>query len=279
MRKISIVVAACLGLVAHGLNFEEFKGFASPESVYVTDSYVYVSNVGKKLEPLAKDNDGFISKLDRNGKVIEKEFLNGINAPKGMAIIGHTLYVVDIDVLRGFNLDNKKEVFNMPIKGAIFLNDIANLDNNTLFVSDTGTGVIHKVNLKNKTYSTFVKIDPKYAGPNGLLLDGNTLITVTYDPNGKIAGRVLKINLSNKKMSEFSKVSGALDGVAFDKQGNLIVSSWGDNFKGKIYKIDKKAHAVELGLPAMFGPADIFYKDGYLWVPKMGENAILKIKL
>lgn len=62
--------------------------------------------------------------------------------------IGKTFYVVDIDVLRGFDLKTKKEIFNLPIKGAIFLNDIEKLDDNMLLVSDTGTGLILKVDLK-----------------------------------------------------------------------------------------------------------------------------------
>lgn len=47
-----------------------------------------MSNVGEKLEPLAKDNDGFISKLDKNGKVLEYKFLTHLNTPKGMMEIG-----------------------------------------------------------------------------------------------------------------------------------------------------------------------------------------------
>ena len=282
MKKITALALSSVLSVAFAGNMatQEFKGFASPESVYVTSQYVLVSNVGPKLDPLAKDNDGFISKLDKNGNVIEKEFIKGINAPKGMSVVDGVLYVVDIDVLRGFNLKTKKQVFEMPIKGAIFLNDIAVKDSNTLYVSDTGTGIIHEVDLKKSSYKTLVKIPSEYMGPNGLLKNGNELITVTYDPNGKDNGRVLKINLKDKKITVFSDLEGPLDGVAFDKKGNLLVTSWGENLKGALYSIDRSGKVKKVDLPDMAGPADIFYDHdkNTLWIPKMAENAILKLQ-
>ncbi|PAF52668.1 ATP-binding protein [Helicobacter sp. 13S00477-4] len=264
-------------------NSKDISGFNSPESVYVDGKNVYVSNVGVELQPLAKDNDGFISKLDINGKIIEKHFIDGMNAPKGMSVIGNTLYVVDIDVLKGFNLKNKKQVFSLPIKGAIFLNDIAVLDNNTLFVSDTGTGIIHQVNLKNKDYKNFVTLDIKqYGGPNGLLIDkkNQRLYTVGYDPIGNAGGLVIYIDLKDKNhtLHMLSDIRGQLDGITFDSKGNLLVSSWGENLKGIIYSIDKNGKVKVLDLPAMKGPADIFYDGKNLWIPKMAENKVLKIQ-
>lgn len=279
MKKITTLALSGFLSLTLAYNLEEFDGFASPESIYVNNNDVYVSNVGTKLEPLAKDNDGFISKLDKNGNVVDKFFIKNINAPKGMSIIGDVLYVVDIDVLRGFNLKNKKEVFNLPIKNAIFLNDIAIKDNNTLFVSDTGTGIIHLVDLKKKKYSTFVQLDlQKYAGPNGLLINGNNLITVTYDANGKLDGMVLEINMQNKKMKQISNLRGALDGVVLDAQNNLLVSSWGENLEGKVYKIQNNDFET-LDLPDIKGPADMFFDGEFLWIPKMVEGKILKVKL
>lgn len=55
---------------------------------------------------MAKDNDGFISKLDKNGDILQLKFISNLNAPKGMSKIKDILYVVDIDVVYGFK-DNK----------------------------------------------------------------------------------------------------------------------------------------------------------------------------
>lgn len=240
-----------------------------------------MGNVGEKLEPFNKDNDGFISKLDKSGKIIEKKFLSNLNAPKGMNTINGVLYVVDIDTLKGFDLKSKKEVLNLPIKGAIFLNDIVALDDENLLVSDTGTGIIHQVNVKNKQYETFVVVDLKFGGPNGILLDlkNNRLIAVGYDPNGKAKGSIISIDLTSKKQSALSEPLGALDGVVWAKNGDLLVSDWGENLQGVIYRLDKNGKIEKLDLPAMKGPADMVSDGENLWIPRMVEGKVLKITL
>ena len=194
------IISSGLALSANAAQPQHIEGFSHPESVFVNKGEVYVSNIGEKLEPMAKDNDGFISKLDKNGKVVELKWIENLNAPKGMNVIGNTLYVVDIDTLKGFDIKSKKEVLNIPVSGAVFLNDIVVLDKNTLLVSDTGTGIIHSFNLAKKTYETFTTLDSMYAGPNGLLLDSKkkSLIVVGYDPAGKQKGSVVKIDLKTK---------------------------------------------------------------------------------
>ncbi|EAI1396108.1 ATP-binding protein, partial [Campylobacter jejuni] len=262
------------------LKYQEFDGFKSPESIFVDKNYVYISNVGEKLEPLAKDNDGFISKLDKNGKVLEHKFLTHLNAPKGMMEIGKTLYVVDIDVLRGFDLKTKKEIFNLPIKGAIFLNDIEKLDDNTLLVSDTGTGLILKVDLKTKQYDELLKLDlAKFGGPNGLYLDRkkHKLFIAGYHPDGVSGGVVMAYDLNTKELSIIKNEKESYDGIVPYKDG-LLVSSWGNNLNGYIYNLDN-VKSVKLELPLMKGPADIFIEGNILWIPKMAEGKIFKVEL
>ena len=101
-----------------------------------------------------------------------------------------------MDTRKGFDLKSKKEVLNLSIKGAIFLNDIVALDDENLLVSNTGTGIIHQVNVKNKQYETCVVVDLKFGGPNGILLDlkNNHLIAVGYVPNGKAKGSTISID-------------------------------------------------------------------------------------
>ncbi|MGH2327822.1 ATP-binding protein [Campylobacter taeniopygiae] len=272
------LVATCA--FAGEMKYQEIDGFLSPESVFVDKNAMYVSNVGKKLEPLAKDNDGFISKLDKNGKVLEYKFLSNLNAPKGMKEIKNVLYVVDIDTLKGFNLSTKKEVFNLPIKGAIFLNDIEKLNDTTLLISDTGTGIVHKVDLKTKKYDELLKLDLKeFGGPNGLFLHKNLLYIAGYDPSGVSGGVVLSYDLKNKKIQVIKSEKEPYDGIIL-KNDILYVSSWGKDLKGVIYGLNLKNKSVKkLDLPLMKGPADIFLDKNNLWIPKMAEGKILKVEL
>lgn len=281
MFKKMAIIFALVGALAWNVSAKEIDGFSHPESVFVIGEDVFVGNVGEKLEPLSKDKDGFISKLDKSGKVVEMKFLSNLHAPKGMNTINGVLYVVDIDVLKGFDLASKKEVLNLPIKGAIFLNDIVVLDNENLLVSDTGTGIIHKVNVKAEKYETFVEVDSKFGGPNGILLDSanNRLITVGYDPNGKAKGSIVGIDLKSKKQSALSEPLGALDGVVWAKNGDLLVSDWGENLQGVVYRLDKQGKIQKLDLPVMKGPADMVSDGENLWIPRMAEGKVLRIPL
>lgn len=280
-KKLNFFVLSTILFCSLSLQAKEFDGFASPESIYGNKHGIFVSNVGKELLPLEKDNDGFISKLDSNGNVIEKKFISNLNAPKGMNSIDDILYVADIDTIKGFDLNNKKEVFNLPIKNAVFLNAIEILDNNTLLVSDTGTGIIHVIDINNNKYDTFVKLDSKFGGPNGLLLDknNNRLIVVGYDPAGKSKGSVVAIDLNNKKQLAITKPLGALDGIVFAKNGDMLVSDWGEDLKGVIYRIDKNGNVKTIKMDFMQGPADMFSDGKNLWIPKMAESKILKVNL
>ena len=87
----------------------ETSGFSTPESVrYDPELDVfYVSNITGN--PSQKDGKGSISavRADSTGivRILVESGKNGatLNAPKGLALIGDTLWVADIDAVRGFN--------------------------------------------------------------------------------------------------------------------------------------------------------------------------------
>ena len=273
-------------------------GFSSPESVFVGRDYIFVANIGKVPDSLAKDNDGFISKLGKNGRVVKKDFARNLNAPKGMIEIDSTLYVVDIDRLVAFDMQGKM-VLESHIQDAIFLNDIVLLDSNTLLLSDTGNGIIYAFNLQSKQTSEFAKLDlTKTGGGNGMLLDKakQVLFVVCYHPDGKSGGQVLAIDTKTKAVKILDSQKGAYDGVALAKNGDLLVSDWGENLNGKIYRISakngfsrdslfgKNANAnvftkTALNLPVIKGPADMFGTKDTLYIPKMLENEVLVVDL
>jgi hypothetical protein len=117
--KNQLIVAALISFTAIGcapsanqagpspaLNLEKL-GFKTPESVmYNAKEDVYlVSNINVDGIPTKKDNNGFISKLAPDGTVLNLKWIAGgandvtLNAPKGMAIVGGTLYVTDLDTV------------------------------------------------------------------------------------------------------------------------------------------------------------------------------------
>lgn len=276
MKKIIFSMVALTFVNAYEI--DEIKNFASPESVVASDDYIFVSNVGTKLEPLNKDNDGFINIISKKDNKIET-FAKNLNAPKGMKIIDDILYVVDIDTVYGFDINTQKEVFNLAIKDAVFLNAIESIDNNTLLVSDTGTYKIYKVDLNGGKYSNYLNIDKAYGGPNGLLIDKDYLYVVGYDPNEKDGGAILKIKLSDKSIEKLSDNLEQFDGIVKINQ-DIFITSWGKELKGYIYKLSNNK-LEKLDLRDLKGPADMFYDESSktLLIPEMANNSLLKIKL
>ncbi|MGI8521603.1 MAG: hypothetical protein ACR2MC_13575, partial [Actinomycetota bacterium] len=88
----------------------------------------FVSNVNGNSG--AKDNNGYITRLAADGSIDSLKFIAAgrnrvtLHAPKGMAIVGDTLWVADIDAVRGFNRKTGAPVASINVKGAKFLNDI-----------------------------------------------------------------------------------------------------------------------------------------------------------
>src|SRR4051812_20453469 len=105
----------------------------TPESVkYDAEQDVFfVSNVNGN--PTAKDGNGAITKVRADSLGASQPFIesgkNGVtlNAPKGMAIKGDTLWVADIDAVRSFNKKTGAPIASIDLRGqkATFLNDIA----------------------------------------------------------------------------------------------------------------------------------------------------------
>ena len=276
MKKIalSLITTAILGF-ASTLTIE---GFSSPESTIVNKNDLYISNVGKELKPTLKDGDGFISKLDINGNIKELHFIDGLNAPKGMGIVGNTLFVADINTLRGFDLSTKKEIFNVVFEGVNFLNDITVKDSNTLFIGASDTSAIYEVNISNKSYKKLMD----FTVTNGLFYEDGILYAAQLGSttqnmfDGK--GKLYKIDLKdNNKLTQLGNFEGVLDGVT--KVGNKVyVSDWGNAKKTgiiRVYDLETKKESV-LETELFMGAADFWIdeKSKKIFMPQMIGNKV-----
>ncbi|MEO2064920.1 MAG: ATP/GTP-binding protein, partial [Desulfurobacteriaceae bacterium] len=98
------------------------QGFKTPESAQCYEGKVYVSNVGN-LPPDAKDGDGYIALVSKDGKILNDKFITGLNAPKGITFCSGKLFVTDIDRVVVADPERGRILKEVPIKGAKFLND------------------------------------------------------------------------------------------------------------------------------------------------------------
>jgi hypothetical protein len=114
----------------------------TPESVIYdpVSNLIYVSNVNEN--PWEKDGNGSIAKLSPSGEIIEAEWVSGMNGPKGLAIVGNTLYAADLDELIAVDIEKGEIIEKIKIDGASGLNDITSGENGELYISDSNEGEI-----------------------------------------------------------------------------------------------------------------------------------------
>ncbi|MCP5279316.1 MAG: hypothetical protein H6935_13305 [Thiobacillus sp.] len=293
MRAAFLIVLGALGFstatpAATVLVDKTIAGFASPESVVVAGNDVFVSNLGVKLEPMEKDGDGFISRLDRQGNIKALRWADKLNGPKGLLAMDGVVYVADIDRVLGFRVSDGKRVFDLDMgaTGARFLNALARFDNRHILVSSTDLGKVFVIDLGRRAFSEMA-FDTPPKGPNGLKKAGNRLVVVEWGTDGQANGSVKTYRLdglSARMDKEFKpEPAGLFDGVVDMGAHRWLVSNW-VRFEpaGLLQLVDTRTGQISVasGMTPIAGPADMFLDDqGKLWVPGMMEGKVYRMTL
>ena len=209
------------------------SGFSQPEAVrYDPDQDVYfVSNFGTG-DAQAKDNNGFISRMNPDGKVEQRQFIAGgkngvtLHAPRGMFITGDTLWVADEDAVRGFNRRTGAPLATADFSAYKlgFLNDVA-AGPDGVYVTDTGTETVYRIANGRVTVAFQGKA---LGGPNGITWDAanHRFIVVPYGGDSVIRAWVP----GSKTLSVVGgSTSNKFDGVEILSDGRILASSQGDS--------------------------------------------------
>jgi len=199
-------------------------GLASPESAYYhpQSNSIFVSNINGGV--LAKDGNGYLTRIAMGGKVIGEKWAEGLNAPKGIRSVGMTIWVADIDEVVGFELTSSgaRLASRVKVEGAQFLNDLATSPDGTIYVTDSNQSRIYMV--KDGKSSVFVEGSEVGDQPNGLLVDGDRLIlgTIGRAPAG---GRLLAFHITSKQRTQLTTENvGGIDGIAVAEKGAYFLT-------------------------------------------------------
>ena len=208
-------------------------GFIQPEAVrYDPDQDVYFVNSWGNGDAGAKDNNGFISRMAPDGTIERVRFIAGgtagatLNAPRGMTIVGDTLWVVDADAVRAFNRRTGAPLTTVDFSAFKlgFLNDIA-AGPDALYLTDTGTNRIYRIKGGRVTLALE---DSALGGPNGITWDANNrrFIVVPYGGESVIKAWAA----GSKALSEIGRSGGAMfDGVEVLPGDRVLVASQKDS--------------------------------------------------
>ena len=209
------------------------EGFSGPEAVrYDPEQDIYfVSNFNG--EGSAKDNNGFISRMRPDGSIDQLRFIAGgengivLHAPRGMYIVGDTLWVADADAVRGFDKRSGAAVASIDFsdRETGFLNDVAVDPGGTLYVTDTGTNTVYRVRGSDISVAL---ADSALGRPNGITWDpeNDRMIVVPYGGDNHLFGW-------DPDGAEFETIGtspgGRFDGVEVLPDGRMVVASQADS--------------------------------------------------
>ncbi len=236
-----------------------------------SNNSIYVANIGG-VGTSEKDGDGSMSIINLEGKIVNQNWVTGIDGPKGFGLFKDNLFVADIDNIVKINKKTGIVEKKYPVSDAVFLNDVSIDANGIVYVTDSRGDKIYK--LENDAVSVWM--DLKGMNPNGILVEENRIL-IAASKNGDF------ISIDKKTKQQTILATGMVrgDGIVAIKQG-YIVSTW----PGEIYFVEKNSK----GEPAIkildtkvqrLNTADIgiIPKKNILLVPTFFGNKVVAYKI
>ena len=214
-------------------------------------------------EPGASDNNGFISKLDRDGNLLDLHFIQGgrgdtiLHSPHGMAVAGDTLYVTDIDVIRGFHAQSGKPTITVSLHPfhAEALTDLIADGIGQLFVLDTAGNAVYRIDSRHGHEVSLYLQHEDLASPRGLAVHPRSgRLWIASLENGNVMeiaeDRTMTEVISN---SFFTGKFRNLSGIDFDRFGSLYLS---DLTSGKIWRVQPD-HSMQVIAEFLISPSSV----------------------
>lgn len=172
------------------------------------------------------------------------------SGPHGLEIMGTVLYACDGGRIRGFDLSNGSEVFNLNL-GATFLNGLTTDGSTYLFATDFTAKKIYRICPSANTFN--VMVTTTYT-PNGIYYDGaaNRCVFVNWGTSA----RVQAMSLADSTVSTLYTTSTSnIDGITRDQAGYWYITTWGGN---ALRRFDPNFSAAPTSvMTGLSSPADI----------------------
>ena len=244
-------------------------GLNVPESSHYNkfNNTIYVSNIVGKHD--VKDGAGFISKINIKGEFIEKEWVKGLNAPKGIDCSKTKLYVTDIDRVVEVDLKSGKILKTYRNSKTKSLNDISIASNGRVYVSDDSGNCIFYVG--KDSLELFLESD-KLTGMNGILARGNLLYLGSK-------GNFISVDQKTKIIHVLVENVGYLDGIEQIAPTVFVTSDWSG--KVQLIRVGKGVEKILDTSTIKINAADLGYipSEKLLLIPTFSDNHVITYKL
>jgi SMP-30/Gluconolactonase/LRE-like region len=221
------------------------EGLSQPEALSFDDSQnvYFVSNVNGS--PGVKDGNGFISRISADGVMDSLHFIQGgrdgveLDAPMGSRVQGDTLWVLDVDKLRGFDTKSGKPYVTVdlsPLK-ALFLNDLAIDSTGEFYITDTGVlvaangmdshpgpdRILHVAHDRSISVAASTAL---FSSPDGIAWDQRAKRFILAPFAGP---SVQEWRVGDAGPKDIAQGKGMFDGAEVEHDGTILITSWNDS--------------------------------------------------
>lgn len=222
MKKTFAALCSFLSLGAYAQTHTLEKLWETDTVVAVPESVLPFSNSsGEQLlyislidgQPWEADGKGGIGVLSADGRSYNPNFLKGLHCPKGMGLLGNKLYVADYTSVVVADRGTGKILQKITHDSARAFNDLTISDKGDIYVSDSKSFKIWKV--ENDQLTLYLE---NLTGLNGLKAVGTDLII----GSGK---SFLKAD-AQKNLTKIADLPQGADGIEPVGNGDYLVTAW-----------------------------------------------------
>lgn len=245
----------------------------SLEKIWESDSVTLRNPESALFDPksnslyVSSTSSGSITRMDINGKVIQKDWATGLHMNMGSALYNGFFYTTDPKGIAVVDVAKASLVKVIPIDGIQMLNDVAVDPKGIIYVSDTRAAKVYRI--ENEKPTVYLDNVP---GANGILTVGTDVYILG-------STTFLKVN-ANKEVTKIADgFESGLDGIVMIAENEFIIS----NYQGILWlvKADGTKQLLLDTRDKQIMSNDISYdsKTKTLFVPSFRTNRIIAYKV
>jgi sugar lactone lactonase YvrE len=212
-------------------------------------------------------NNGTIVKMDLNGKFIKPDWVTGLSSNKGLGFYKGFLYTAETAAVAVIDIEKGTIIKRIPIEGAGMLNDLEVDAKGIVYVTDTRTGKVYR--LEDDKPTLFLE---NIAGANGLMAVGSDLYVAG-------SGTFQKVDAQKSITTIGEGYEKGLDGIVLLSKNEFILS----NYKGILYYVNADGTKQVLldSRNKKIMANDISYNPTTktLYVPSFGTNRVIAYRV
>lgn len=248
---------------------EELNG---PKSVtfYPQEDVYFISNFNG--DGNEEDANGYITKADNNGDILDAKFITGtekhpLHAPRGIYIQNYTLWVADINGVHSFDVRTGEQnaFVHFTELNPGFLNDLCVGPRGQLYVTDSEKSRLYKIQGEKPS----IVHESLPSPPNGITLNAKSNELVLAPGGGYVTFLTWKPGQPSPRYS-ITVDGGNFDGIEY-LDGRLLIASQQDKSIHMAYEGKEHVIIETPGLPADIG---LDTKRKHLAVPYVAKNRV-----